>query len=172
MVLWLRIHWISSRDGPSSGRELRSHQTPQPLSLRPRARTPKEEKPPQQETRTATRESPCTTTKHHSQNFFFFKLKERIIQVSPGLVPGPGCWLLSNTEVLTGLLLSPFFPFLPGFLRASLFVWAAIHQARPTYSDLPSVTLRRTLPPLRVGLSHLFTGFCSLYDTPRNRPDR
>lgn len=156
--------------------ELRSHQTPattEPMSSR--VRTPKEEKPPPQETRALQLEKAHAPQQRPSTGriFFFFKLKERIIQVSPGLVSGPGCWLLSNTGSAHWPASVPFLSF--SSLSQSLCLCVAGYPSSKTYLLWLAIcfTLEKDPSTSKEFYSPIsFTGFCSLYDTPRNRPDR
>ena len=115
MVRQLRLHlpvqgmWVRSLVT-----ELRSHQPPattEPMSSR--ARAPKEEKPPQQETHALQLEkSRAPQQRPRIAGIFFFLIKRkkesyRCLQVWC-LVLAVDSFLI--LEVLTGLLLSPFFP--------------------------------------------------------------
>lgn len=123
--------------------------------------------------RTATRESPCTTTK--AQPEFFFLIKRKNHTGVSRLVPGPGCWLLSNTGSAHWPASVPFLsPFSPGFLQ-SLSLCVGSYPSSKTYVLWLAISFTLEKDPStsqELGSPISFTGFCSLYDTPRNRPDR
>ena len=127
--------------------------------------------------RTATRESPCTTTKtEDSRNVFFFFLIKRkkesymCLQVWC-LVLAVDSFLI--LEVLTGLLLSPFFPSPSLFQSLSLCVASYLSSKTYLLWLAISSTLEKDHSTSQEFCSPIsFTGFCSLCDTPRNRPDR